>query len=31
VVLSTMVSNVGAQRLFEACGFRPTMLELTRG
>ncbi len=30
VVLSTMVSNMGAQRLFEACGFRPTMLEMTR-
>jgi ribosomal protein S18 acetylase RimI-like enzyme len=30
VVLSTMVSNAAAQRLFTACGFRPTMLEMTR-
>jgi len=30
VVLSTMVSNDHAQRLFAACGFRPTMLEMTR-
>lgn len=31
VVLSTMVQNEAAQRLFAACGFRPTMLEMTRG
>lgn len=31
VVLSTMVGNVAAQKLFAACGFRPTMLEMTRG
>jgi ribosomal protein S18 acetylase RimI-like enzyme len=31
VVLSTMVGNEAAQRLFRACGFRPTMLEMTRG
>jgi ribosomal protein S18 acetylase RimI-like enzyme len=30
IVLSTMVGNVGAQALFQACGFRPTMLEMTR-
>jgi ribosomal protein S18 acetylase RimI-like enzyme len=30
IVLSTMVSNHPAQRLFAACGFRPTMLEMTR-
>ncbi len=30
VVLSTMVSNVSAQELFKKCGFRPTMLEMTR-
>jgi ribosomal protein S18 acetylase RimI-like enzyme len=30
IVLSTMVSNRPAQRLFRACGFRPTMLEMTR-
>lgn len=30
-VLSTMVSNVQAQRLFASAGFRPTMLEMTRG
>ena len=30
VVLSTMVSNEAAQRLFASCGFRPTMLEMTR-
>lgn len=30
VVLSTMVSNEPAQRLFATCGFRPTMLEMTR-
>jgi ribosomal protein S18 acetylase RimI-like enzyme len=30
VVLSTMVGNEAAQRLFAACGFRRTMLEMTR-
>jgi ribosomal protein S18 acetylase RimI-like enzyme len=30
IVLSTMVSNEPAQRLFVACGFAPTMLEMTR-
>jgi ribosomal protein S18 acetylase RimI-like enzyme len=30
VVLSTMVGNQSAQRLFAACGFRATMLEMTR-
>ena len=30
VVLSTMIGNEPAQRLFAACGFRPTMLEMTR-
>jgi ribosomal protein S18 acetylase RimI-like enzyme len=30
VVLQTMVSNVSAQALFRACGFRATMLEMTR-
>jgi ribosomal protein S18 acetylase RimI-like enzyme len=30
-VLSTMVSNTTAQRLFVGAGFRPTMLEMTRG
>jgi ribosomal protein S18 acetylase RimI-like enzyme len=30
VVLSTMVTNEAAQRVFRACGFRPTMLEMTR-
>lgn len=30
IVLSTMVQNEAAQRLFAACGFRPTMLEMTR-
>jgi ribosomal protein S18 acetylase RimI-like enzyme len=30
VVLSTMVGNEAAQRVFRACGFRPTMLEMTR-
>jgi ribosomal protein S18 acetylase RimI-like enzyme len=30
VVLSTMVGNDAAQRLFRACGFRPTMVEMTR-
>lgn len=29
IVLSTMVSNVAAQALFRACGFRPTMMEMT--
>jgi ribosomal protein S18 acetylase RimI-like enzyme len=29
VVLSTMVTNEAAQRVFRACGFRPTMLEMT--
>jgi ribosomal protein S18 acetylase RimI-like enzyme len=31
VVLHTMVSNEPAQRLFAKYGFRPTMLEMTRG
>jgi ribosomal protein S18 acetylase RimI-like enzyme len=31
IVLSTMVGNEGAQRVFRACGFRPTMIEMTRG
>jgi ribosomal protein S18 acetylase RimI-like enzyme len=30
IVLSTMVDNDRAQRLFRACGFLPTMLEMTR-
>jgi ribosomal protein S18 acetylase RimI-like enzyme len=30
IVLFTMVSNEAAQRLFGACGFRSTMLEMTR-
>ena len=30
IVLSTMVDNHAAQALFRACGFRPTMLEMTR-
>lgn len=30
IVLSTMVGNHSAQRLFAACGFRPTLLEMTR-
>jgi ribosomal protein S18 acetylase RimI-like enzyme len=30
IVLSTMVNNERAQRLFRARGFRPTMLEMTR-
>ena len=30
IVLSTMVSNEAAQRLFAACGFRATMVEMTR-
>ncbi|HEX3770321.1 MAG TPA: GNAT family N-acetyltransferase [Polyangiaceae bacterium] len=31
VLLSTMVQNEVAQRVFHDCGFRPTMLEMTRG
>jgi ribosomal protein S18 acetylase RimI-like enzyme len=31
VVLSTMVGNAAAQALFRDVGFRPTMLEMTRG
>jgi ribosomal protein S18 acetylase RimI-like enzyme len=31
IVLSTMVSNTAAQRLFASAGFRATMLEMTRG
>jgi len=31
IVLSTMVGNEAAQRVFRACGFRSTMLEMTRG
>lgn len=31
IVLSTMVGNENAQRLFERAGFRRTMLEMTRG
>ena len=31
IVLSTMIANEPAQRLFAACGFRPTMMEMTRG
>jgi RimJ/RimL family protein N-acetyltransferase len=31
IVLSTMVGNVSAQALFRRQGFRPTMLEMTRG
>jgi ribosomal protein S18 acetylase RimI-like enzyme len=31
IVLGTMVQNQAAQRLFGACGFRPTLLEMTRG
>lgn len=31
IVLSTMVQNEAAQRVFASCGFRPTMLEMTRG
>lgn len=31
IVLSTMVQNTAAQALFAACGFRGTMLEMTRG
>ncbi|MEZ4223251.1 MAG: GNAT family N-acetyltransferase [Polyangiaceae bacterium] len=30
ILLGTMVSNTPAQRLFARCGFRPTMLEMTR-
>lgn len=30
IVLSTMVDNHAAQALFRACGFRPTLLEMTR-
>jgi ribosomal protein S18 acetylase RimI-like enzyme len=30
VVLYSIVSNLAAQRVFSACGFRPTMLEMTR-
>jgi ribosomal protein S18 acetylase RimI-like enzyme len=30
VVLSTAEGNVGAQRLFQSAGFRPTMREMTR-
>lgn len=30
IVLSTMVQNTAAQALFAACGFRPTLLEMTR-
>jgi ribosomal protein S18 acetylase RimI-like enzyme len=30
IVLSTMVGNAPAQALFRECGFRPTMLEMTR-
>jgi len=30
IVLSTMIANEPAQRLFAACGFRSTMLEMTR-
>lgn len=30
IVLSTAVSNVAAQALFEGLGFRPTMIEMTR-
>jgi ribosomal protein S18 acetylase RimI-like enzyme len=30
IVLSTHVDNAAAQRLFEACGFRATMIEMTR-
>jgi len=30
IVLATMVGNTAAQALFERCGFRPTMLEMTR-
>jgi ribosomal protein S18 acetylase RimI-like enzyme len=30
IVLSTMIGNEAAQRVFARCGFRPTMLEMTR-
>jgi len=30
ILLSAMVGNEAAQRLFKRCGFRPTMLEMTR-
>jgi ribosomal protein S18 acetylase RimI-like enzyme len=30
VLLSTATQNAGAQRLFAAAGFRPTMIEMTR-
>jgi ribosomal protein S18 acetylase RimI-like enzyme len=30
ILLSTMVGNEGAQRLFRKYGFRPTLLEMTR-
>ncbi|HZU85815.1 MAG TPA: GNAT family N-acetyltransferase [Polyangiaceae bacterium] len=30
IVLSTMIANEPAQRLFRRCGFRATMLEMTR-
>lgn len=30
IVLSTLVSNEAAQRLFRSFGFRPTLLEMTR-
>ncbi len=30
IVLSTMIGNEAAQRLFRSCGFRPTMLEMAR-
>lgn len=30
IVLSTMIGNESAQRLFKRAGFRPTMLEMTR-
>ena len=30
IVLATMVSNQAAQALFERCGFRSTMLEMTK-
>jgi ribosomal protein S18 acetylase RimI-like enzyme len=29
IILSTMVQNTPAQRLFAAVGFRPTMIEMT--
>jgi ribosomal protein S18 acetylase RimI-like enzyme len=30
IILSTMVGNETAQRLFRQCGFRPTMVEMTK-